>query len=107
MQTTSEWREQELRARASQRAPGESTDPRAVMASEPVKVIWGPIMKELNVQGLTVGAAYRALQDALGIPADALPLVNGRRAEPDECLVAGDVLEFVRRAGEKGAVDGR
>jgi hypothetical protein len=72
-----------------------------------VTVIWGPIAKELDIRGMTVDGAYRALRVPLNIPARVRPLVNGRVAGPGERLSPGDVLEFVRAAGEKGAADKR
>ena len=69
-----------------------------------VQVIWGPIVKDLaTVGGLTVGAIYRGVREAFGIPTGVTALVNGERAKASRALVAGDVCEFVKRAGEKGA----
>lgn len=68
-----------------------------------VQVIWGPIVKELALVGaLSVGAVYRGVREAFNIPNGVFALVNGKRAEQALKLVAGDVVEFVRRAGEKG-----
>ena len=69
-----------------------------------VQVIWGPIVKDLaTIGGLTVGAVYRGVREAFGIPTSVSALVNGERARSSRALVAGDVCEFVKRAGEKGA----
>ncbi len=72
------------------------------IASHLVNVIWGPVLKELALQGMTVGEAYRVLQVPLNIPPGVRPLVNGARSGARKRLAAGDVLEFLRTAGEKG-----
>lgn len=73
-----------------------------VLASNLVEVIVGPIKKELNIVGMTVGSARRALREPLTIPDEANPVVNGRIVGPATRLERGDRLEFVLAAGVKG-----
>jgi hypothetical protein len=68
-----------------------------------VEVVWGPLIQHYQVSGMTVGETHRVLRGHLGIPGGVRALVNGAAAAPDARLRAGDVLEFVRFAGEKGA----
>jgi hypothetical protein len=80
--------------------------PRGVWGVIPeiVTVIWGPIKKELDIQGVTVADARRGLRGPLGIPENekVVPLVNGEEAAPERRLAPGDTCEWVHRAGEKG-----
>ena len=67
-----------------------------------VQVIWGSLMDDLEVAGMTVGEVHGHLQEAYGIAPNAQVNVNGIEATHDTRLDAGDELEFVRSAGEKG-----
>ena len=67
-----------------------------------VEVIWGALPDRYEVAGMTVVEAYRLLREHLGIPRGVRALVNGAEAEPATALRPGDVLEFVRAAGERG-----
>ena len=68
-----------------------------------VLVIWGPNMDELDAAGLTVDEVRQQLSTAFHIAPDADVNVNGVTASGDTRLLAGDNLEFVHIAGEKGA----
>jgi hypothetical protein len=75
----------------------------AVGTSGTVQVIWGPFTEPLEVAGLSVAQAFELLRDPFNIAPGAEVNVNGVAAAPEQRLRAGDVLEFVRGAGEKGA----
>lgn len=68
-----------------------------------VQVIWGPTAESLELAGLTVDGAYQLLRAPFHIAPGVRVLVNGEPAAPDQRLAAGDLLEFTRPAGEKGA----
>ena len=68
-----------------------------------VQVIWGPMVEPMAVGRMTVGEVRALLQRAYNIPAHAATLVDGRRVTAQHRLTAGETLEFVRMAGEKGA----
>jgi hypothetical protein len=75
-------------------------------ASEPggaVQVIAGPTAESLELAGMSVGEAYGLLRVPFNLAPMVTALVNGRPVEADHRLALGDVLEFTRPAGEKGA----
>jgi molybdopterin converting factor small subunit len=67
-----------------------------------VQVTWGALIDELELAGMTVGEAQELLQAAYNIAPGVQVNVNGTEAGLDTVLAAGDALEFVRAAGEKG-----
>ena len=73
-----------------------------LLVSSLVEVIAGPIKKEMNLAGMTVKDAYKALRDPLNIPPGVTALVDGKIADPETRLRPGSCLEFVKPAGEKG-----
>jgi hypothetical protein len=75
----------------------------AAGAAGPVQVIWGPFTEALEVGGMTAAEVFRLLRDPYNIAPGAAIHVNGALADPNQRLRAGDTLEFVRGAGEKGA----
>jgi len=77
-------------------------DPAAAVPAA-VQVIWGPMVEQFALVGMTVRDVRALLQRPYNIPADAPALVNGRLVNAGHQLVAGDVLEFAHRSGEKGA----
>jgi hypothetical protein len=68
-----------------------------------VQVNWGFNEERMDLQDLSVEAAYELLRGHLNIAPDVIATVNGTEATPGQRLIAGDTLEFVRAAGEKGA----
>jgi hypothetical protein len=68
-----------------------------------VLVIWGANMDELDVSGLTVDEIRQQIGSAYNIAPDVEVNVNGVSASGDTRLRAGDNLEFVHAAGEKGS----
>jgi hypothetical protein len=77
--------------------------PIAAPLAETVQVIWGPIAENMAVGGMSVGDVRGLLQGPYNIPPQAAALVNGERVGAGHQLAAGDVLEFARASGEKGA----
>ena len=80
--------------------PARHTTPAAGSA---VQVIWGATAENFDLAGMTVADAYRLLSAPLNIAPAVAALVNGCTAEGEHRLGVGDVLEFARPAGEKGA----
>ena len=68
-----------------------------------VQIIWGATMDEFEVAGLTVAEAREQLAGPFHIPPGVAVNLNGEQVGGDARLRAGDTLEFVRSAGEKGA----
>jgi hypothetical protein len=68
-----------------------------------VRVSYGVHSLEAAIAGKSVGEVRQALRAALNIDPRALALVNDRDVAASYTLKAGDQLEFVRLAGEKGA----
>jgi hypothetical protein len=68
-----------------------------------VQVLYGSMAESFELGGMTVSQARGLLERPYRIAPDALVTVNGSEPAPDQRLRAGDRVEFVRRAGEKGA----
>ena len=69
-----------------------------------VKISYGVHSLEAGIAGQSVGEVRQALKEPLNIDPRALALVNGRDVAASYVLKEGDQLEFVRLAGEKGAI---
>ena len=69
---------------------------------ETVHITWGALIQDLDVVGMTAGEVQAEVQDAYHMAPGVRINVNGVEAGADTVLVAGDALEFVRAAGEKG-----
>jgi proteasome-associated ATPase len=82
--------------------PGSEEEPESDATG--VQVIWGAMAQQMELAGMTVGEAQQLLRPAFGLAPEATPLVDGRLAGSGDRLASGQVLEFVRAAGEKGAV---
>jgi hypothetical protein len=67
-----------------------------------VRVLYGVHALEASLGGRTVGDVRQALRQALNISPQAVAVVDGREVEEGFVLLAGQQLEFVRLAGEKG-----
>ena len=67
-----------------------------------VQVISGASVQSLPLAGLEVSRARELAGTIVSIEARAPVLVNGERVSGDYRLSAGDILEFVHHAGEKG-----
>lgn len=71
-------------------------------ADAQVRVLYGVHSLEANLAGRTVADVRQALRQALNISPQAVAVVDGREVEEGFILLAGQQLEFVRLAGEKG-----
>jgi len=67
-----------------------------------VRVLYGVHSLEADLAGRTVADVRQALRQALNISPQAVAVVDGREVEEGVILLAGQQLEFVRLAGEKG-----
>jgi len=67
-----------------------------------VRVLYGVHALAASLAGRTVGDVRQALRQALNISPQAVAVVDGREVEEGFVLLAGQQLEFVRLAGEKG-----
>jgi hypothetical protein len=67
-----------------------------------VEVIHGVYAHSLPLAGMTVEQARVELEDRMNIDPQALAVVDGVEAGDDEILREGQVLNFVKQAGEKG-----
>jgi len=67
-----------------------------------VKVVYGIHALEASLAGRTVQSVREALDQPLNISPHAVTLVNGQEVEGTHVLSPGELLEFVRYAGEKG-----
>ena len=71
-----------------------------------VRVIHGASDLNLDLAGQTVAQVRPVLDQMLGVDRRSPALVNGRPVRPDYVLAGKDVLELVKRAGEKGGAGG-
>ena len=67
-----------------------------------VRVLYGVHALDASLAGRTVGDVRQALRQALNISPQAVAVVDGREVDEGFILLAGQQLEFVRLAGEKG-----
>src|SRR5262245_41748551 len=67
-----------------------------------VEVIHGVYAHSLPLSGMTVEQARLELEDRMNIDPEATAVVDGVEAEEDTLLREGQVLNFVKPAGEKG-----
>ena len=82
-------------------SPRSVTGPREEEAGK-VKVVYGVHTLAASLAGRTVQGVREALAQPLNISPQAVALVNGQEVEAGHVLNAGELLEFVRYAGEKG-----
>ena len=67
-----------------------------------VHVVYGVHTLDAALAGRTVLSVREALVQPLNISPQAVALVDGREVETTHVLAPGELLEFVRHAGEKG-----
>lgn len=82
--------------------PAEPASAAEQPTSSSVQVISGASVQSLDLAGLPITQAREVLRAILRIEPNAPVLVNGRQVGADYRLNAGDTLEFVHHAGEKG-----
>ena len=80
-------------------------NPPAGTAQAGVQVIWGASLQTLELGGMQVQYARQLLQTLMHIDPGAPALINGEPARATQQINAGDTLEFVVHAGEKGRGD--
>ena len=97
-------------SRPAPAAPAETTEAAQAPAAAPapvvaplVHVLHGPMALDAALVGLSITEAYQLLQHTLNLPPGVTALVDGQEVEPRFRLTAGSTLEFVRRAGVRGA----
>src|SRR5262245_35033060 len=73
-----------------------------VTATGQVEVIHGVYAHSLPLTGMTIRQARTELEDRMNIAPDALAVVDGVEANEATVLREGQVLNFVKPAGEKG-----
>ena len=74
------------------------------VAEGQVEVVHGVYAHSLPINGMTVAQARDELAERLNIAPDALAVVDGHQVVDDTVLREGNVLNFVKPAGEKGIV---
>jgi hypothetical protein len=67
-----------------------------------VEVIHGVYAHSLPLAGMTVRQARSELEERMNIAPDALAVVDGAETNENTVLREGQVLNFVKPAGEKG-----
>lgn len=70
--------------------------------SEPVTVSHGPYSEQLPVGGMSVEAIRSRYRDRFDIDPDSIPIVDGDQVGDHTTVQPGQMLTFIRRAGEKG-----
>ena len=64
----------------------------------------GPYMERLPVGNMTVGEIRLRFSDRLDIDPQSQAVVDGREVDDSTRVTIGQVLAFVRKAGEKGSM---
>jgi hypothetical protein len=72
------------------------------VAERSVTVVHGVHAHEWPIVGMTVGQARGELAERMNIDPAAIAVVDGREVTDDTILAEGQVLNFVKHAGEKG-----
>lgn len=68
-----------------------------------VDVVHGVFAHTLPLAGMTIRQARGELAERMNIDPEAAGFVDGEEADEDTVLAEGQVLNFVKHAGEKGA----
>ena len=69
---------------------------------EKVRVVHGVNQGYYNLEGKTVAKTRKALTDVYNIPRGAKALIDGQEVADEFVLMAGQNLEFLKDAGDKG-----
>lgn len=75
----------------------------ANVAAPKVRVVHGANERPFDLDGKTVGSVRKSLRDVFSIPSDAEALIAGKSVGDDFVLEGGQVLEFIKESGVKGA----
>jgi hypothetical protein len=81
---------------------GDSFATATATVSGRVEVIHGVYAHSLPLAGMSVRQARAELDDRMNIDPEAVAVLDGREATDDDLLVQGQVLNFIKAAGEKG-----
>ncbi len=73
------------------------------VAEGSVEVVHGVYAHRFPLGGMTVGQARTELADRMNLDPDSIAVVDGNEVGDDTVLGEGQVLNFVKHAGEKGA----
>ena len=73
------------------------------VAERSVTVVHGVHAHDWPIVGMTVGQARAELAERMNIDPAAIAVVDGNPVPEDTVLAEGQVLNFVKHAGEKGA----
>ena len=86
--------------------PDPSTDPFETFSASQgqVEVIHGVYSHTMPLAGMSVDQVRTELSDRLHLDPEAVAVVNGEAVNEDFMLTEGQVLTFVKPAGEKGSV---
>jgi len=83
-------------------APSDDATATATALRGNVDVIHGVYAHSLPLAGMTVRQARAEVEQRMNIDPEAMAVVNGREVDGDTVLEEGQVLNFVKHAGEKG-----
>ena len=72
--------------------------------TETVSVAHGPYAEQLPVAGETVGRIRTMFADRFDLDPLSQAVIDGREVDDDTIVEAGQLLMFVKRAGEKGVL---
>ncbi len=99
--------QQRQQERARHEAPPAAVAvPTAAGAPPSVRVIAGADVQELELAGRRVEEARAVAQAIFGIHPGAVALLDGQEVGDEQVLAGGQLLEFVKHAGQKGADGG-
>ena len=70
--------------------------------AETVTVCHGPYMEQLPVGNMTVRAIRERFSDRLDIDPESQAVVDGHEVDENTAVRGGQLLTFIRKAGEKG-----
>ena len=70
-----------------------------------VMVSHGPYMERLPVGNMTVGEIRMRFSDRLDIDPQSQAVLDGQEVDESTRVAMGQVLTFIRKAGEKGMLD--
>lgn len=92
------------RERPGGRGPGPSVFDAQDGGGQMATVTHGPYAEELPVAGITVAQIRTRFRDRLDLDPEATAVIDGNDAGEDATLRSGQLLMFMRRAGEKGGL---